>query len=557
MNHGPMARRAALLAALVALAGFGLLRAADKKDDAKDKYASDPSKTTKPTLKPSLTGKLDAAALSRYIDQAIDQRLDAEKVKPSPQADDAEFLRRIYVDLAGHIPSADQAAAFLDSQDPDKRAKLIDALLASDDYGKHMADVWMNLLVKRNTDNRFVKFEPLTEWLTKNFNENSPWNKVVGDLLTAEGNQDENGAVTFFLANNTVDKMTDLASKDFLGLQLQCAQCHNHPFANWKQTDYWGMADFFEKVQLTGPKNPNKQDGVPGVEEALGKAGRKTKLPDSAKTVPAKFLGGGEVSLGAREKARPLLAKWMTSAENPYFSKAMVNRAWFLLFGRGIVNPVDDIAGISPPSHPQLFVDLADQFAADNFDLKLLCRAVCNTKAYQRTSRPTADNADSDPGLYAHMTVQVMTPEEQFDSILAVLAPNQDPREMTLPKGALAGMKGAKRQGLTARSAFVAFFEDEDATDPTEFQQGIPQALRLMNGPGLNNVAALAPILRGAKTPEQIIERLYLTTLSRRPTAQERERLAQYVAQHKSEPHEGYEDVLWVLLNSSEFVMNH
>ena len=171
-----------------------------------------------------------------------------------------------------------------------------------------MADVWMNLLVKRDSDNRFVKFEPLTEWLAKNFNENTPWNTMARDLLTAEGDQDANPAVTFFLANNTVDKMTDVTTKDFLAVQLQCAQCHNHPFSDWKQTEYWGMADFFEKVQLTGPKNPNKQDGVPGIEESAGKAGRKPKLPDSAKTVPAKLLGGPEVKLGAREKARPILA---------------------------------------------------------------------------------------------------------------------------------------------------------------------------------------------------------------------------------------------------------
>ncbi len=416
----------------------------------------------------------------------------------------------------------------------------------------------MNLLVKRSSDNRFVQFEPLTEWLTKQFNDNTPWDKMVRELLTAEGGQDENGAVTLFLANNTVDEMTDVTTKEFLGVQLQCAQCHNHPFNDWKQTEYWGMADFFKKVELTGPRNPNKQDGVPGIVEGFGVRGRRPKLPDSAKNVPAKFLGGAEVSLAPREKARPVLAKWMTSPDNAYFSKAIVNRAWFQLFGRGLVNPVDDIAGITPPSHPQLFVDLADQFAADGFDLKQLYRVLCNTRAYQRTSKPTADNADADAALCAHMTVKVMTPEEQFDSILQVLAPNQDPRNLVLPRGGRANLpKGARRLKLTPRSLFVAFFEDEDATDPTEFQQGIPQALRLMNGPQLNNAAVVVPMIRANRTPEQIIERLYLITLSRRPTAQERQRLVEYVAQHKNEPRDGYEDVMWVLMNCSEFVMNH
>ena len=546
--------RGVLLAAVAGLALAGLSRAAD----ATDKYAAD-KKADKAVLKPSLTGKLDAVALAHYIDQAIDARLAADKVAPSPRADDAEFCRRVYLDLAGHIPTAEQAATFLDSQDPDKRARLIDQRLASDDYGKHMADVWMNLLVKRNSDNRFVKFDPLTEWLTKSFNDDAPWDKMVRDLMTAEGNQDDNAAVTYFLANSTVDKMTDNTTKVFLGLQLQCAQCHNHPFAEWKQTDYWGMADFFKKVALTGPRNPNRQDGVPGIVEAIGaRGGRKPPLPDSAKDVPAHFLGGDTMDLTGKDKVRPMLAKWMTSADNPYFSKAAVNRAWFQLFGRGLVNPVDDIAGVGEPSHPQLFVDLADQFSADGFDLKMLYRALCNTQAYQRTSKPTADNADADAALFARQAVKVMTPEQQFDSLTTVLAPGRDPRTFTPPNMAKDKLPMAARYlNLTPRSLFVAFFENEDATDPTEFQEGIPQALRLMNAPQLNNAAILGGIMRENKAPEQVVERLYLTTLARRPTPQETERMTAYVAQHKSEIHNGYEDVLWVLMNCSEFVMNH
>ena len=252
MRYRIVSPRRVLPAVLIALAGFGPARAADKND----KYASVKPTIQKGVLQPSLTGKLDAAALAHVIDSAVDQRLAAEKVKASPQADDAEFLRRVYLDLAGRIPPADKAAAFLDSNDPAKRAKLIDELLASDDYGKHMADVWKDLLVKRNSDNRTVTFDPLVDWLTKDFNQNTPWDQMVRDLMTAEGPQDENGAVTYFLANNTVDKMTDVTTKVFLGVQLQCAQCHNHPFTDWKQTEYWGMADFFMKVQQTGPRTP-------------------------------------------------------------------------------------------------------------------------------------------------------------------------------------------------------------------------------------------------------------------------------------------------------------
>ncbi len=559
MTNQMVSPRWFLLAGLMCGTGrFSLANAADKKSDPDSKSAVEKSKTDKPVLRPSLTGQLSAADLARQIDQAVAQRLAAEKVKASPLADDAEFLRRVTLDLAGHIPSAQKTVEFLDSKDPGKRAKLIDELLASDEYGKHMADVWKDLLVKRNSDNRFVQFDPLIEWLTKYFNSNKPWDQMVRELLTAEGSQEENGAVTYFLANSTLDKMTDSTTKVFLGVQLQCAQCHNHPFTDWKQTEYWGMADFFRNVKLTGPRNPNKQEGSPGILESRTVKGRKTPLPDSAKTVPAKFLGGPQVKLDGKEKVRPVLAKWMTAAENPYFSKAMVNRTWFQLFGRGLVNPVDAMDGANEPSHPQLLVDLADQFASSSFDLKQLYRAVCNSETYQRTSKPVAGNAEADPSLFARMAVRVMTPEQEFDSLLQVLAPGQDPRSFKpagLRKGKMPMM--GKYQNFTMRSQFVVFFETEDATDPTEYQDGIPQALRLMNAPGLNNAFVLNVMLRTGKSPNEIIDNLYMTTLSRRPTSGEREHMAAYVAKHKNEVREGYADVLWVLMNCSEFVMNH
>ncbi len=542
----------------ILLCGLSLAGAADKKAGPKENNGAEKPKAEKTVLRPSLTGQLDAPALAHVIDKVVAQRIAAENVQASPRAEDAEFFRRVTLDLAGHIPSADKSAEFIDSKDPAKRAKLIDELLASDEYGKHMADVWKDLLVKRNSDNRFVPFDPLVEWLTKNFNENKPWDQMVRELVTAEGTQEDNGAVTYFMANSTVDKMTDSTTKVFLGVQLQCAQCHNHPFTDWKQAEYWGMADFFLNVKLTGPRNPAKQEGTPGIVESKTFRGRKQPLPDSAKTVPAKFLGGAEAKIDGKDKVRPVLAKWMTAVENPYFSKAMVNRAWFQLFGRGLVNPVDDMNDANPASHPQLLVDLADQFASNGFDLKQLYRALCNSETYQRTSKPVAGNADADPSLFTRAAVRVMTPEQEFDSLFQVLAPGKDPRTFKPAGFNKANMpKAAKFQNASPRAQFVVFFEGEDATDPTEYQDGIPQALRLMNAPGLNNTIVLNGLLRSGKSQDQIIDQLYLATLSRRPTAKEQEQMGKYIAQHKSEPREGYADLLWVLMNCSEFVMNH
>ncbi len=493
------------------------------------------------------------SALARNIDAAIDARLRAEKVAPSPRCDDAEFVRRVYLDITGHIPSADKAATFLDSREPNKRAKLIDDLLASNDYGKHQADIWQTLLMPRTSDNRFIPFDKMAKWLETRFNDNMPWDQMVRDLLTARGDMDKNGAVVYFLANATPDKLTDNATRTFLGVQLQCAQCHNHPFTGWKQDEYWGMAAFFTKVRMDGrPQQVIRQGGTLSISES-GK-GRPIRLPISAKRVPPKFLQGEQPKFAAGDAYRPVLADWMTSANNPYFSRAMVNRLWAQFFGRGIVNPVDDMHDGNVPSHPQLLAELSAQFAANGFDVKYLIRALCNSAAYQRTSKPIAGNSDAGPELFGRMAIKVLTPEQLFDSLGQVVG---NPSRVNLPRRAANAVAAARLRNITPRTLFVAFFKGDDNADPTEYQAGIPQVLRLMNAPQLNNASMLAPMLQANKPPRQIVEHLYLATLSRRPTAHELERSLSLVRKHPDERRQAYGDILWVLLNSSEFTLNH
>ncbi|HZV06388.1 MAG TPA: DUF1549 and DUF1553 domain-containing protein [Gemmataceae bacterium] len=491
--------------------------------------------------------------LTQRIDTAVDTRLRAEKATPSPRSSDAEFLRRVYLDITGHIPSAEKAAAFLDSREPNKRAKLIDELLAGEDYGKHQADIWQNLLLPRTSDNRAVPFDKMTAWLEKRFKDNKPWDKTVRDLLTAEGDMDANGAVVYFLANATPDKLTDNATRMFLGVQLQCAQCHNHPFTDWKQDEYWGMAAFFTKVRIEGnPRQIARQGGTLGINEN-GK-GRPIRLPVSAKRVPPKFLQGEQPSLARSDAYRPALADWMTSPKNPYFSRAMVNRLWAQFFGRGLVNPVDDMHDGNQPSHPQLLTDLSARFAAGGFDVKQFIRALCNSEAYQRTSKPIAGNRDAGPELFSRMAIKVLTPEQLYDSLVQVMgAPNQ-PNGRRRPPAAAAA---ARLRNVSPRTLFVAFFKGDDSAEATEYQAGIPQVLRLMNSPQLNNASMVAPLLKSGKAPRQIVEHLYLATLSRRPTQHEMQRSLALVRKHGDEPRQAYGDILWVLLNSSEFTLNH
>ncbi len=499
-------------------------------------------------LSPAPLAKKDAIALSKLIDNYIDKKLVEAKVPASPVCTDAEFLRRAYLDLTGVIPTADQAKAFLDSTEPNKRAKLIDELLESPNFGKRLSDIWQAKLLSRDSNNRFVTREPFIKWLAESFNKNMPWDKFVYEMVTAAGPVDENPAVTFFLSNRAVDKLTDNVSQNFLGLQLQCAQCHNHPFTTWKQTEYWGMATFFSKVQPQNPKNTNKggDNSKLSVSEGAGKARLKDFFPESAKDVPARYLDGAEANLVTESPYRPALGKWMTDPRNPFVAKAMVNRTWALLFGTGFVNPIDDMLPENEASHPELLDALALQFVADGFDVKHMYRAICNSMTYQRTSKPLPENKN-DESLFSHMTIKVMAPEQLYDSLNQVTgAATATPQK---GKPAAGG-----RNNPNARDQFVQFFlAGAESTNPTEYEAGIPQALRLMNSRVTSNPNLARGYVSPGDSPNAVIEKLYLATLSRRPSVEEVERLTTYIKTGTAQ--EAYSDILWALMNSSEFTM--
>jgi hypothetical protein len=508
------------------------------------------AKANRPLLKEGQ--RLDAAALAKLIDKEIRDELAAQQLPASPLSADAEFLRRVYLDLAGVIPPPEKVVEFLDSKDSNKRQKVIDELLADERFGKTMAEVWSGLMIPRESNNRRLDHKPFQEWLAKQFNENRPLDKLAFELLTATGPMDENGAVAYFVGNPTVDKMTDNVSKMFLGVRLECAQCHNHPFVSWKQEEYWGMAAFFMKTRLSvNPQQAAKKGVSPGISEVAnqGKGRKKGGLPESAKIVPAKFLQAGEPKLDTKEPFRPVLAKWVASPDNPFFARAMVNRFWHQMFGRGLVNPVDDMHEDNVPSHPELLDALTQQLKANNFDAKYLLKAIVSSEAYQRTSRPTGDNKD-DRVYYSHRAVRQLTPEQLYDSLTVVVG-NQNPKGQ-----AKARQKAGKGGPGAPREQFLTFFRVDDA-DPQEYTGGIPQALRLMNSNQLNATQGVVnQAMQEGSEPAQVIERLYLVALSRRPEAEELRRMTEYVRKQPT-PRQGYGDIVWALLNSSEFSLNH
>jgi hypothetical protein len=514
--------------------------------------ASEPPAPVAAPLKPAAPlgpiGPKDALLVAKMIDEQIARKLAEAKIAASPIASDEEFLRRVCLDLTGVIPAAEKARAFLDSSDPQKRAKLIDELLDDPHFGRHLSDIWQTKLMPRDTNSRFLVRQPLVKWLEEQFNKNTPWNQFVYNLVAATGTVEENPAVTFFLANRAVDKLTDAVSQHFLGVQLQCAQCHNHPFTDWKQTEYWGMAEFFSKVRPENPKNPkNGADNTKiGVTEGPQRTRAKDFFPESEKAVPPKFLGGDQPKLSPTQPYRPVLARWITDPNNPYFAKAMVNRTWAQLFGSGFVNPIDDMHDGKAPSHPQLLADLARNFAGNGFDLKNLYRAICNSQTYQRTSKPFNGNED-DELLFSHMAVKVLSPGQLYDSLTQVTGPERAvaPAPRAAGKGGPAG----------PRDGFVQFFlAGGDGANPTEYEAGIPQALRLMNSRITGNPGVIRQFAGPGDEPQAVFERIYLAALSRKPTAAEVKRLTEY-ASRAGTAVEAYSDVLWVVLNSSEFTM--
>ncbi|MFM7148955.1 MAG: DUF1549 and DUF1553 domain-containing protein [Gemmataceae bacterium] len=466
---------------------------------------------------------ISAPDLARWIDRQIAVTLEAEQIEPSPRCTDEEFLRRAYLDITGVIPPADKTVAFLDSKDPEKRGKLIEELLESKAYGRHQADLWQAQLLPRSSDNRgFLQYIPnLVQWLEGKFNSNVGWDVIVREILTSSGAVDKPGPVIYWLVNNSADKVTDNASRLFLGVQLQCAQCHNHPFTDWKQDAYWETAAFFLNVRPEGnPKMAAKKGATIRISENA-KGGRKQKnLPESAKILPPRYLQGESPQVKGNQPLRPLFADWLTRSENPYFARAMVNRTWNQFFGRGLVNPVDDMHDGNAPSHPKILAELARNFTASNFDVKYLLRAICLSETYQRSSKPSGNNGDAGPELFSRMALRPLTAEQLYDSLTQIMG----------AEGRRANRNRAMQRGAgNPREAFVAFFAGEEGADLTEYQLGIPQVLRMMNSPQFNNNAALGSMLRPKDTTRESVEKIYLTILSRRPTPGERERIQNFL----------------------------
>ena len=501
-----------------------------------------------PVRKPRTPKEVSAA-----IDAAFDAAWRDAKATPTPLADDAEFLRRVHLDVTGRLPSPQRAIVFLDSKDADKRAKLIDELLAAPEYGRHFGRIWRNLMVRpdANMPNP-PNTEPLADWLAAGFNENCGWDKTVAELLCAEG-PEATAQGTFFILNgdgrgNPLANVTaGSVGKLFMGLQLECAECHKHPFADWKQADFWGLAAFFGHVNLLGKSGVTEDRKAKGFKRSITIAtGPRASIviPTTSfqmvgEVVRAKFPGSRELTDGVDGPLRPAFARWLTTPENPYFAPTAANRLWGHFFGRPLVEGQFDAAEES--AHSQVLKALARELGDAGFDQKHLIRCLCNSKTYQRAARPPGKGKDVP---FAQAAQRVLAPEVLYDALCSALE--------------VADLTGGKRGIGPTRAEFLrAFTTRPEGGDPTEYAYGIPQALALINQPAFNGGGKIVDrLMQASKSPGAVVEGLYLAALSRRPSAEELEDATAFVDRRKS-ARDGYAELLWALLNSAEFVINH
>lgn len=491
-------------------------------------------------------GEAVAAELAGLIDQQIDARLSSEGVRAAELADDAEFVRRIYLDLHGTVPTLEQVRRFLADAQPDKRARLIDSLLSDQHYGLYLADTWQGYLISPLADDQTKRAERFRDWLAGQFNTRR-WDEIVRDLITATGRMEDNPAVTYLIEGRlprAVPDLTDLTSRYFLGIRLNCAQCHDHPFVKWKQEEFWGMAAFFTQIQTPKRAKQVYERGVVDDPQLTLANLKDAGVPDGFIQRAPTFLGGRTMS-ASQTSNRAALARWITAPENFYFARAMVNRTWWRLLGRGIVQPVDDMHEANVPSHPELLDLLARRFAESGFDLKFLTRAIVLSRAYQRTSQP-GESADQQAALFGRMSIKVLSAGQLYDSLETISGP------------------AAKVTGIDVRQGvrweFTQFFGESGDPDPMAYRRGIPHLLRQMNSGQFTgrNLDGLVTRLdtNADRSPEGIASDLFLTILSRRPTENEIRQVKSYVNRSGSAAG-GLRELAWVLMMTSEFSLNH
>lgn len=505
------------------------------------------------------------AAIIQFINEQVRQGWTDNYAVPSAPADDGEWLRRVYLDIVGHIPDLEVSEKFLADGSPVKRTRIIESLLENPGYARQFSTIWTNNLIGRGTP-RNIDRPALQKFLRESFGRNRSWDAVVVELLTAEGASDKNGATNFLLAhlNDGAVPATAISSRLFLGTQVQCTQCHDHPFnPELKQNAFWEFNSFFKQVRSEPVRKYNEKTGRMDVDH-LELVWRDFNGPvyferrNGLMQVAYPKFNDVEVSPDGSTPRLKELARLIASGERTQLADAMVNRMWGHFMGYGFTRPVDEMGPPNSPSHPALLERLSLEFVKSKYDLKQLIRWFCNSEAYNLTSRFNPQNEADNPAaghmpLFSHAYLRSMTAEQLYDSLLVATNAHQ---------AAAGNWEKAEEKKREWMQQFVRAFGTDENDEATTFDGTIPQALMLMNGELMRAAleggggSMLAAILTDSHPPVEKVRRMYLATLVRPPTAREVQTATQ-ILQHAKTPVEAYQDLFWALLNSNEFILNH
>jgi hypothetical protein len=530
-------------ALLAALAGFAV----------GELILADRALAQAPASAPARAAKHSSDELALRIDLKFEELWKNIGVEQMEVVDDATYLRRVYLDLVGTIPSVAQTRDFLADSNPEKRRKLVEQLVAEPRSSAHLSRVFRRIMVPGGSPG--MMFAPqFASWLQQQFSARVPYDKLARDLVTAKGNVTfaglntdqpvRNGSpVAFYMAvGSTPDNAASALSRVFLGVRIGCAKCHNHPFADWRQEDFWGMAAFFAGANLTGQPNMPVEDGKVTT----------IKPMESKEEYSIRFLwSDAPANLPSDKSPRQMLADWLVSKDNPNFAATAVNRVWQQLCGQGLIPQVDDLDQAPTKQRAVVLDDLAQEFARADFDLQWLIEGICKSRVYQRPSETRENPADDSP-LSPHRPLKTLSPEQVFDALEQALM---------LPVGRSDQSPRHNRQGAT----FMQRLNEASSDAPDQFKAGIPQALLIMNGVLVSNATDLdesrtlravvdAPFLETT----QKVEALYLAALTRKPDSKELDKMLSHLNNQsdKDQRRQAYTDIYWALLNSPEFVLS-
>ena len=497
--------------------------------------------------------KYPAFPANNYIDELALAKWKKLGIVPSELCSDSEFIRRATLDLVGRMPTPDEARAFFADTDTNKRTRLVDRLLEDRDYAGYFAMRWGNILRNASLAGSEQAAYAFHDWLRDMIARNRPYDEFVRGIVAAAGEWHDAPAVNWYwqMRDDQLHQPVADTAQVFLGLRLQCAKCHHHPYERWSQEDYYGLAGFFSRLGRKGLGEP-----PPYYASRTRTTGEIN--PRTGKPIEPKYLDGPEIKVPPDEDPRHKLVDWMAQPENPFFAKALVNRLWGHFLGRGLVDPVDDMRETNPPSNPELLDALARDFVKNKFDVKHMVRVICNSRVYQLSATPNGYN-QHDQQNHARFYARRLIAEVLHDAIDQLTGNRTQFNKMSRQARAV----DLPHEGFG--SYFLDVFDRPPRSSACECARStgasLSQVLHLSFAPDIERKVSagggrVAKLVEKKTTSEQAVEELYLTAFARMPTAAERQEVVGYLSR-QTDYRKGLEDVAWALLNSREFMFNH